>query len=78
MRPLSELQVLRFLIEITVLFVTARILADVMKRLSWLLAGVERLPQEAERLELSSCWRECLSKEEPSSWSWRAAARMRN
>ena len=33
MHPLSELQVLRFLIQFTLLFVTARTLADLMKRL---------------------------------------------
>ena len=33
MHPLSELQVLRFLTQFTLLFVTARALADLMKRL---------------------------------------------
>jgi Kef-type K+ transport system membrane component KefB/nucleotide-binding universal stress UspA family protein len=46
MHPLSEIQVLRFLIQFTLLFVLARILADVMKRLGQatvigeLLAGI--------------------------------------
>jgi K+:H+ antiporter len=46
MHPLSEVQVLRFLIQFTLLFVLARLLADVMKRLGQatvigeLLAGI--------------------------------------
>src|SRR5271154_6004924 len=46
MHPLSEVQVLRFLIQFTLLFVLARLLADVMKRfgqatvIGELLAGI--------------------------------------
>jgi len=46
MTHLSEIQVLRFLIQFTLLFVVARILADIMKRLGQatvigeLLAGI--------------------------------------
>src|SRR5271155_2409923 len=46
MHPLSEIQVLRFLIQFTLLFVLARALADIMKRLGQatvigeLLAGI--------------------------------------
>ncbi|HEX4209346.1 MAG TPA: cation:proton antiporter [Candidatus Binataceae bacterium] len=56
MHPLSEVQVLRFLIQFTLLFVLARLLADVMKRLGQatvigeLLAGLVLGPSLLGRL----------------------------